>query len=193
MQSASVSKCATIGAAAVKKTSALRGKVGKDSRSVSSSLSRKLLSSCFQSKSCKTVPESQSMLTHFWFTANQWNSTNSNVICFLSLLHHLLLLLLLPPSHPRSITPLLLSALQHLHLLQFPAGKRIFAPHLETAPALVRFWSNFLQKQLQSNTVNCSQMVKSKQIFFWKRLFWCKTLLSSAHTAHHHSSTWLQL
>lgn len=37
----------------------------------------------FQSKSCKTVPESRSMLAHFCSTANQWNSTNSTVICSL--------------------------------------------------------------------------------------------------------------
>lgn len=94
------------------------------------------LSSCFQSKSCKTVPESRSMLTHFWSTANQWNSTNSNVICFLSLLLHLLLLLLLDGPLLPSITPLLLSALRHLHLLQFPAGKTKLAPYLKMASAL---------------------------------------------------------
>lgn len=39
----------------------------------------------FHSKSCKTVPERQSMRAHFSPTANQWNSTNSTVICILHL------------------------------------------------------------------------------------------------------------
>ena len=50
----------------------------------------------FQSKSCKTVPESQSMLAHLCSTANQWNSTNSIVICLFIGPILLLLLLILP-------------------------------------------------------------------------------------------------
>lgn len=46
-------------------------------------LHRFLLLPVFHPKSCKTGPESRSMIAHCCSTANQWNSTNSTVICSL--------------------------------------------------------------------------------------------------------------